>query len=542
MIVVFGPYPFADRAANGWMRRIAAVDALFASRERCYVFPSQFVTHELSFEPKIQQVDEKSSFFPIDFRLTGHRRRFLELLGRADFVYAHTMHSAQYLLPYYRSGKIVTDSHGIAPEEALLQGEPQSARMFEDYEKLALEQSAAVVVVTRAMERHYREKYPGLKTRFILMPIHNERPIANSLERQPRERPIVVYAGGTQAWQNVELMMETARRLLGRYQFRFLTDDIEGMKAAATRAGVAEHVTIRRCPPERLAEEYEEADFGFVLRKETAVNRVACPTKLYEYLAYGVVPIAKLPEMGDFIDLGGRCLALDDFSSGKVPGSVELDEIRRANLRVFDRAHELIEQGQEQLRGLDRIAPALDVAAHPALFLTDLERCCFYPASAWCRWTTEDAAGEPVSHQRMVRDLAGPDAALTIELPGKPLRELRARLFDGLPFLAKPTPALVRLANGDSVQVPMKGPEARDASGLWRFESGSGELSLDCSKVPEGAREIRIAMDVLAMGPEASLQPGAARAAPVETELGIRGLSALLARRVLQKARNLARP
>ena len=52
---------------------------------------------------------------------------------------------------------------------------------------------------------------------------------------------------------------------------------------------------------------------GFVLRDDVLVNRVACPTKLLEYIQYGVLPIVLSDAIGDFKELGYKYIGLDDF-------------------------------------------------------------------------------------------------------------------------------------------------------------------------------------------------------------------------------------
>ena len=40
-----------------------------------------------------------------------------------------------------------------------------------------------------------------------------------------------------------------------------------------------------------LAEKMKQAKFGFALREDTVVNRVATPTKLANYVASGIIPV-----------------------------------------------------------------------------------------------------------------------------------------------------------------------------------------------------------------------------------------------------------
>src|SRR5439155_1739018 len=117
-------------------------------------------------------------------------------------------------------------------------------------------------------------------------------------------RPTVVYSGAAQRWQNVELMLELARDGIDRFDFTFLTSDPAAFERAAERHGLRGRVAVHSAPREQLPRYYRRADYGLVLRDDGVVNRVACPTKLSEYLAFGLIPVVKSPDLGDFPALG----------------------------------------------------------------------------------------------------------------------------------------------------------------------------------------------------------------------------------------------
>ena len=217
MILIYGYYPFPVTVRGGWMKRIAAVDALFADRPRTYVFPAEpgdARDYRLHHQESVHtdRLPKDVRFYRPDLRFAAHQRQLTELVEQAEFIYAHTSHSAQHLLPYYATGKIVTDVHGIAPEEERMQGAPERARFYESFEETMVRQSAALVTVTDAMAQHFRRKYPGLNTPFLHLPILEDVPRPKSLERARRTQVRVVYAGGLQRWQNVELMVASAAR------------------------------------------------------------------------------------------------------------------------------------------------------------------------------------------------------------------------------------------------------------------------------------------------------------------------------------------
>ena len=68
----------------------------------------------------------------------------------------------------------------------------------------------------------------------------------------------------------------------------------------ARRYGINE-ITVRYIPYTELNYEMSKYKYGFLLRKDTAVNNVATPTKMNSYMACGVIPIFS-DVIGDFKD------------------------------------------------------------------------------------------------------------------------------------------------------------------------------------------------------------------------------------------------
>ena len=151
-VVIVAPCPAAIPAVEGWMSRIHMVDTIFMSSRRVYIDP---ISGVYGFEDAREKKHNRLvSEYRVDLQIPQHRKLVEDLILRARLVYIHTCHLARYFLPYYATGKIITDIHGIVPEEEELQNRPDHALFYEGVERVVLTNSRKLVVVTEAMKQH----------------------------------------------------------------------------------------------------------------------------------------------------------------------------------------------------------------------------------------------------------------------------------------------------------------------------------------------------------------------------------------------------
>jgi hypothetical protein len=249
---------------------------------------------------------------------------------------------------------ILIDFHGAVPEEQALLGNAERARQLEGVESAIARRASTWLCVTRAMERYYRGKHPEADADAIHLPLQPRRnfgvPVApDELARRKASRPrSVVYAGGTQAWQNVDRICEACRSLPAGWEITVLTPDREAfLRKLAGAAGAARILTV---PPSEVGRYYAEAAFGFILRDDNPVNQVALPGKLLEYLTAGVVPVVLQPRIGDFQELGYSYLLHADLVAGRVPDGARIEDMVRNNLGVVQRIAEEAREGAAVIR------------------------------------------------------------------------------------------------------------------------------------------------------------------------------------------------
>lgn len=72
------------------------------------------------------------------------------------------------------------------------------------------------------------------------------------------------------------------------------------------------------------------------MRDPVLLNQVACPTKLVEYLYWGVVPIVSTPSIGDFAELGFAYVLLDDFCVRRLSDGSAVSEMRLINRKIAE--------------------------------------------------------------------------------------------------------------------------------------------------------------------------------------------------------------
>lgn len=96
-----------------------------------------------------------------------------------------------------------------------------------------------------------------------------------------------------------------------------LTGKPNYFKEPLEKIGIHENnsISIKSVSPLELESYYKESHYGFILRDDILVNRVACPTKLIEYLGYGINPIILSEKIGDFEDFGYEHIRLDQFNT-----------------------------------------------------------------------------------------------------------------------------------------------------------------------------------------------------------------------------------
>lgn len=325
MILFLSDHPINLPEHDGMAQRIAAIDRCFSGQPRSYLKVS--LLRHLRGE---RQKPDDGSVAVWRLNLFLHLLQIIRLILSASCLYCHSIGNLLYVLPLLPLRPYLIDLHGLVSDEFLMAGRYLPFLRYRLAERIAIPRAAGLVVVSEAMMKLTTSRYPRLRCRYWVVPVFDDVwPSEPDLLQD--DKPLLIYAGGAQVWQNVELMLSSYAQVQGRCRLRILTGEIRAFQeklAAFELDGAVELLTV---PKQEVYQQYRQAVFGFILRDNLPVNRVACPTKLVEYLAAGLVPIVLQPEIGDFVHYGYAPLLLERLLHGELPDQSELEWMRQRN-------------------------------------------------------------------------------------------------------------------------------------------------------------------------------------------------------------------
>ncbi|MDD1596972.1 hypothetical protein JSO62_06755 [Riemerella anatipestifer] len=349
MVLFVANYPTLDTIKEGMSQRIFAIDNQFESEDRCYLF----VSHRMFCRKEVFEIKKGIKQYRCNLFL--HFFFILNLFRKSRLVYFHSMLNAFLVFPIFflrkKKTKYVLDVHGIVPEEQEMNGRRIRSWLYNLIEKKLFSLLDYAIVVTEQMKNFYHNKYPNTKNViYIVYPIISDNILKmkfGSYEVKDIQKIEVIYSGNTQSWQNIPLMVELIKNNIAfNVNYTILTGDIENMSRMFLEKGVNienSNIVIKSVKPEELEEYYKKANYGFILRDDIDVNRVACPTKMMEYLCYGVIPIVNLINIGDFGEYGYEYITNTDFDVNNLSSekskknmkiaSTIIDSFTRVNIR-----------------------------------------------------------------------------------------------------------------------------------------------------------------------------------------------------------------
>lgn len=331
MIVFVAPFPALADEKDGMIQRVESIDSLVSDLPRIYL--------DISFRRFWSKRTHRFGEATV-FQLNGflHVFTIVSWLKKASVVYIHSVFNALVAIPAYWVARPITDLHGVVPEELVFQGYRGRARLFNFVERIVLRRSSVVVHVTAAMKRHFRVKHQrhlaADLTISILPKLTDVRGQRMHILAAKRDPKAVIYAGGLQAWQNVPIMLEAAADA-PQLNYVFLSGEAQVLKRLAELKNIV-NFTCKRVASSQVPNSYLSSTFGFILRDAIVVNQVACPTKLVEYLYWGVIPIVLTPDIGDFNELGFAFVSLEDFKLGRLPDQIKAERIRFINRQIAE--------------------------------------------------------------------------------------------------------------------------------------------------------------------------------------------------------------
>lgn len=191
---------------------------------------------------------------------------------------------------------VVFWSQGVWPEESLQKhGSRLRFAACNFVENLALKKARLLFLVSHAQLAHYESKYNiHLSDKAFTMPCSNEVFHEDSfLYPRKYDAPVFVYAGSLAKYQCIGEMLNAFKQVQSvcpLAQLLFYTAQQDEARALIDEARV-DNVVIGHAEPDELDGILAKAKYGFVIRDNSIVNRVATPTKISSYISNGVIPV-----------------------------------------------------------------------------------------------------------------------------------------------------------------------------------------------------------------------------------------------------------
>lgn len=350
MILFLSKYPTTNEEfRDGFFQRVLNIDELFFNQEKVYLAVSPYRYFKKSY------LVQKDNRIVIRCNLLLHIVLIIRFFSQANIIYIQSIHNILYSFLFIKffKKKYLLDLHGLVPEEFEMFKDYRRAKIFNAIEKLIYNDLDYVVGVTNKLINFYQIKYPKAKAKYIIYPIlpNNLTEITEiELKEVCQDSKVnFIYSGNLQPWQNIDLMIYHIKRLSGcdNYFFQILTGNTGEMKKKFINADIdMSHIDIRGVNANELDIYYKKAHYGFILREDVPVNNVACPTKLIEYMNYGIVPIVLSEDIGDFVSMGYEKLEIVNISSCLKPKK------SKRNIEIIKNIYQESNRGRQNLQEL----------------------------------------------------------------------------------------------------------------------------------------------------------------------------------------------
>ncbi|HVM70565.1 MAG TPA: glycosyltransferase [Anaerolineales bacterium] len=343
-IVFFGGYPYPERENDGYFQRIRSIDSLFPDKWRVYIDQVDLPNREGWYDWPAPRV------LVLRVASTQKHSRLARLcmalcIMRIRIMYFHSilpLHGVEFLMKLPGVKKIL-DIHGSVPEEFYYYNDIANSQIYGDLEKFAVKRAKYIITVSETMRRHLEEKYrSAIRGKFILLPIFQKCSEKDPDQTYHSHKPVIVYAGGLQKWQQVPKMVDVIRKTADTYQYKFYCPRPEEFLAMLPEEFVrSSGIVVESKTTSELYEIYSTCDYGLILREENILNRVASPTKLIEYISMGIVPIVDYEDIGDFKSLGMQFVRLNDLLEKHLPDEKTRQQMANENYHVFAEMKEI---------------------------------------------------------------------------------------------------------------------------------------------------------------------------------------------------------
>ena len=269
-----------------------------------------------------------------------------------DTVVTVKVTSVYRLLRQNKKQHIVLWIQGVQPEEMLCSNTPFPKKMvlyviLRYLEWGSLRKVKGVIFISDEMQKHYRDKYHWAGNKWCVMPCFNI-----LLEEKHFFYPhkydnlSFVYAGSLDRWQCFDDILRTFKAVQIKEpaaSLMVLTKDAQIVHEKC-RIYKLKNVSTKYVPKESIGEELSKYKFGFILRNNILVNRVATPTKINSYMAAGVIPVIStclvdfayknnglrnIVWVDDLQDYEGNAVRIIDFHYRQKSPELILDEYRQ---------------------------------------------------------------------------------------------------------------------------------------------------------------------------------------------------------------------
>lgn len=210
-------------------------------------------------------------------------------------IVIHPYHFLQVYMK--RPKKIISWIQGVTPEECWMTTKNPFSRiikyiLYSIEEKLLLKNSSLIFFVSEQMHQHYKKKYGYNKNNYFIMPCFNQYLNIDAFNNDKYSVPKFVYSGSLAKWQCFEetvILFKMIREEIKDATFTIYTSERELAKTILEKYGI--EAELKYVPYNQMADEMKVYKYGFLIREDVVVNRVATPTKMNSYLANGIIPI-----------------------------------------------------------------------------------------------------------------------------------------------------------------------------------------------------------------------------------------------------------